>query len=165
MNYGFASYYNSSDDVSAGTITYIMAKFGDNYFRSATAAKVAAFISGQTMNIAGNATTTSQTNFSSLTVNSNTVWHAGNDGAGSGLDADLLDGYNSATAATGNTIALRNGNGDLTVRYIYINGLTYTWPSGHGSANAVLTNNGSGTLSWSAGSGGPSNQWAYSNVF
>ena len=27
-----------------------------------------------------------------LTVNGNTVWHAGNDGSGSGLDADLLDG-------------------------------------------------------------------------
>ncbi len=26
----------------------------------------------------------------------NTVWDAGNDGSGSGLDADLLDGYNSA---------------------------------------------------------------------
>jgi hypothetical protein len=27
-----------------------------------------------------------------LTINSNTAWHAGNDGTGSGLDADLLDG-------------------------------------------------------------------------
>jgi hypothetical protein len=54
--YGFASYFNSSDDVSASNITYIMAKFGDNYFRSATAAKVASFISGQTMNINGSAT-------------------------------------------------------------------------------------------------------------
>lgn len=34
-------------------------------------------------------------------INSNTAWHAGNDGAGSGLDADLLDGFNStAFAAT-----------------------------------------------------------------
>jgi len=41
-------------------------------------------------------------------------WHAGNDGVGSGLDADLLDGYNSATAATANTIALRDAFGDLT---------------------------------------------------
>lgn len=31
-------------------------------------------------------------NFAGLTVNSNIVWHAGNDGAGSGLDADLLEG-------------------------------------------------------------------------
>ena len=29
-------------------------------------------------------------------INGNKVYHAGNDGAGSGLDADLLDGYNSA---------------------------------------------------------------------
>lgn len=30
---------------------------------------------------------------SSITYKGNKVWHAGNDGAGSGLDADLLDGY------------------------------------------------------------------------
>jgi hypothetical protein len=35
------------------------------------------------------------------------------DGTGSGLDADLLDGYNSATAATANTIVLRDANGDV----------------------------------------------------
>ena len=28
-----------------------------------------------------------------LTFDSNTIWHAGNDGTGSGLDADLLDGF------------------------------------------------------------------------
>lgn len=31
-------------------------------------------------------------NPSGATINGNTVWHAGNDGTGSGLDADLLDG-------------------------------------------------------------------------
>jgi hypothetical protein len=50
------AYFNSSDDVSSGNISHIVAKFGDNYHRSATAAKVAAFISGQTMNIVGSAT-------------------------------------------------------------------------------------------------------------
>ena len=30
-----------------------------------------------------------------LTVNGSKVWHAGNDGTGSGLDADLLDGYHA----------------------------------------------------------------------
>jgi len=54
-----------------------------------------------------------------LTINGNTVWHAGNDGSGSGLDADLLDGYNQATTATGNTIVRRNGSGDITGRYLY----------------------------------------------
>lgn len=42
-----------------------------------------------------------------LTVNSNNVWHAGNDGSGSGLDADLLDGYHAGYK-----------NGDLA---LYIN--------------------------------------------
>lgn len=32
----------------------------------------------------------------SLSYNGNTVWHAGNDGAGSGLDADVLDGQDSS---------------------------------------------------------------------
>jgi hypothetical protein len=37
------------------------------------------------------------TGAAALQINGNTAWHAGNDGAGSGLDADLLDG-NHATA-------------------------------------------------------------------
>jgi len=37
-------------------------------------------------------------------VNGSTVWHAGNDGSGSGLDADLLDGYH------GNNYIGKNGN-------------------------------------------------------
>ena len=32
--------------------------------------------------------------------NNNTVWHAGNDGSGSGLDADLLDGNHASAFAT-----------------------------------------------------------------
>jgi hypothetical protein len=176
--YGFGSYFNSTDDVSTGTISHIMAKFGDNYYRSATAAKVATFISGQTMNINGNATTstnlsTNRTNWSTngtitavvgqlawknygnshtifdasastspaggavnntnsqvawtatyptlmgwngantfgvrvdsarvadttgaLAGYSGTFWTSDNDGAGSGLDADLLDGINSTS--------------------------------------------------------------------
>lgn len=31
--------------------------------------------------------------FKNPTVNGNKVWNAGNDGSGSGLDADTLDGY------------------------------------------------------------------------
>ncbi len=38
-------------------------------------------------------------NFSQLsaTITNNTIWHAGNDGSGSGLDADLLDGIQGAS--------------------------------------------------------------------
>lgn len=38
----------------------------------------------------------------SLTFNGNTIWHGGNDGAGSGLDADLFDGMNSSLYIYGN---------------------------------------------------------------
>lgn len=47
---------------------------------------------------------------------SHKLWHAGNDGAGSGLDADLLDGLQSAYAASGSTIPIRDGEGDLSAR-------------------------------------------------
>ena len=35
--------------------------------------------------------------FTNPTVNGNKVWNAGNDGSGSGLDADTLDGYHAAS--------------------------------------------------------------------
>lgn len=43
------------------------------------------------------------------------AWTAANDGADSGLDADLLDGMQPATAATASTIAQRDGAGALAV--------------------------------------------------
>ena len=47
-----------------------------------------------------------------------TIWDSGNDGSGSGLDADLLDGANSDTAANANTIVKRDGNGYINAVYI-----------------------------------------------
>jgi hypothetical protein len=52
------------------------------------------------------------------TVQGNTIWHAGNDGSGSGLDADLLDGYNSDTVANVNTIVRRDSSGNIYSNYI-----------------------------------------------
>ena len=37
------------------------------------------------------------TNSSNLAINGNTIWHAGNDGSGSGLDADTLDGVQGSS--------------------------------------------------------------------
>jgi hypothetical protein len=48
----------------------------------------------------------------------NAVWHAGNDGSGSSLDADLLDGYNTSTSATANTVVVREGSGHIYGNYI-----------------------------------------------
>lgn len=45
-----------------------------------------------------------RTSAAQFQVGTNTVWHAGNDGSGSGLDADLLDGnHASAFATSGHT--------------------------------------------------------------
>jgi hypothetical protein len=42
------------------------------------------------------------------------IWHAGNDGAGSGLDADLLDGENLVdNASTANTVVGRDSSGGV----------------------------------------------------
>jgi len=48
-----------------------------------------------------------------------TPWHSGNDGAGSGLDADVLDGYQPSTGADANTIVLRHGDGSLSANIMY----------------------------------------------
>ena len=50
----------------------------------------------------------------SMGGNAYEIWHAGNDGAGSGLDADLLDGLQPATGATANSVGQRDSNGALT---------------------------------------------------
>jgi len=40
-----------------------------------------------------------QLSSSGATISGNAVWHAGNDGSGSGLDADLIDGYQASDLA------------------------------------------------------------------
>lgn len=49
----------------------------------------------------------------SVTVDGNPVWHAGNDGSGSGLDADVLRGAAPSAATGANTIAQRDTAGNL----------------------------------------------------
>jgi hypothetical protein len=44
-----------------------------------------------------------------------TVWTSANDGPGSGLDADLLDGYQSSQSDTPSTVAVRDNAGRLDV--------------------------------------------------
>ena len=55
----------------------------------------------------------------SIRVKGNIVWHSGNDGSGSGLDADLLDGENLIdSAATSNTVVGRDSSGDIYARLL-----------------------------------------------
>ncbi len=53
----------------------------------------------------------------SVLVNGATAWHAANDGSGSGLDADLLDGLNMSQSVSPNTVVARDGSSDIFTRY------------------------------------------------
>lgn len=85
------------------------------YFTNARA-RSAISIASTNGNITYNSTSGefSLTNANVVAALGYTPWHSGNDGASSGLDADLLDGMNSATAATNSTIAARDSSGNLT---------------------------------------------------
>lgn len=77
-------------------------------------------------------------------------WTPTNDGAGSGLDADLLDGLNSATANTPSTVVVRDASGNFSagtvttaqavVSPFFVNNATisvnYTIPVGYNSVAA-----------------------------
>jgi hypothetical protein len=52
-------------------------------------------------------------NKTSLYADGNTMWHAGNDGSGSGLDADSLDGYHPQEGAVNNSIVKRDGTASI----------------------------------------------------
>ena len=71
------------------------------------------------INVGRSSQTTKLLGSGSLLFNGNTVWHAGNDGSGSGLDADLLDGqhgsYYAPIGNLGNYLPLAGGTmtGDL----------------------------------------------------
>ena len=53
----------------------------------------------------------------SMGANKYRVWHAGNDGAGSGLSADTLQGASPSAVASNSTIVQRNGNGYIFANY------------------------------------------------
>ena len=114
-----SSYFNSTDDISTGTLTHLMGKFGDNYHRSATAAKVATFISGQTMNIngsstscSGNAATATNVAYSGLTGtvptwNQNTTGNAAT--ATTATTATYLNTANSSSISDNITNRINSG--------------------------------------------------------
>lgn len=74
------------------------------------------YVDGTTYGINGSGVLLSNTG---ATIGGNTAWHAGNDGSGSGLDADLLDGYHlSTTRNAANTVPVRDANGYLQLGWI-----------------------------------------------
>lgn len=85
--------------------------------------------------------------FKNPTVNGNKVWNAGNDGSGSGLDADTLDGYHET--AFPRLVGIKGGtwnwNDVIRAGYYKIQGGTITnHPSGinpYGMAEVITTEN------------------------
>ena len=73
------------------------------------------------------------------------------------LNADLLDGFNSATANTGNTIALRNADGNLSANYFIGNGAFLTGIDtsliANGNSNVTVAANGNVTVSVAGNTG------------
>ena len=78
---------------------------------------------------------------SSFTFDGNTLWHAGNDGSGSGLDADLLDGLHASqflrsdaddttTGSISSSSYIEAGNGS--------GGVALTVNDGYGNANLTF---------------------------
>jgi len=73
--------------------------------------------------------------------NNQLIWNAGNDGSGSGLDADLLDGYNLSLSQAVNTVVARDGSGYVYLNYINSNTANSENPS---IGNIITTNGGDG---------------------
>ena len=83
-----------------------------------------------------------QVNFNQpIYVSGNTVWNAGNDGSGSGLDADNLDGVTwgniNTTLQTSSNIKAYNGTTEIKSDGIYFESGTHciTWNDGRGNFN------------------------------
>jgi hypothetical protein len=73
------------------------------------------------------------------------------------LNADLLDGYNSATANTANTVAIRNADGNLSANYFIGNGAFLTGIDtsliANGNSNVSVAANGNVTISVAGNAG------------
>jgi len=69
-----------------------------------------------------------------------TVWTSGNDGAGSGLDADKCDGLHVSNSEGTNTIVARNASGYVFANYFNASGSFGTSGSGSGMGLFIGTN-------------------------
>jgi hypothetical protein len=92
-----------------------------------------------------------------LAINGSVIWHAGNDGAGSGLDADLFDGRESSYFTN---IVERlgyipvNKSGDAMLGPLNVGGMVTAHSYAFGSGNQFLYDVGSGAVGLRAGTGG-----------
>jgi hypothetical protein len=89
----------------------------------------------------GDGTSLGRTGTGALTYGGNTVWHAGNDGTGSGLDADTLDGSHASAFAT------LSGNDIYTGANIFSNSTGQTFRAASTQDAIIILPRAGGTLS------------------
>jgi len=112
---------SDANDTATGTITLAAANFAEQLEIKRSGGNYYSVI--KYSNTAGELGKLGFTQDSDLIVRlgtsgtNNTIWHSGNDGSGSGLDADTTDGYQASTGSNGNTLAARDSSGDLYMRY------------------------------------------------
>lgn len=110
---------------------------------------------------------------SNITYNGYPIWHAGNDGSGSGLDADLLDGYQATSfqfavshnyelslsgGSRGRYVillhpdTLSNANNSLPVGYSVQGTFHLFRPLGNGTASIIVKSGAGYSSTWNSGS-------------
>ena len=89
------------------SISRINAAHASNYFRGDASHLVIGTAGTLYLNYGGSTTNITGTTY----INGNLVWHAGNDGSGSGLDADTVDGVQADSIVYGNA---RGTNDSIT---------------------------------------------------
>ena len=109
---------------------------------------------------------------SAVKINSNTVWNAGNDGAGSGLDADLLDGQHGSyyySSANLPTKIKAGGNGPSTenlntvANSVSVGQLEYRGYNSSSSNKPPAVDNANGVITVGQHSGNYNAQLAFSS--
>jgi hypothetical protein len=103
------TYYFSTDNSVASGVTNVMVKQGNDYLRSGTAAAVATFISGQSMNISGSATNAGFATNATFASSATNATYATS--AGSATNASAATNATFASSATNATYATTAGNG------------------------------------------------------
>ena len=88
-----------------------------------------------------------------LKKNGNTVWHAGNDGSGSGLDADLLDGVHLNRLGDGNGVIERKYFPAVANTRIWIKVGTLPLPSAVGTGPSFVDIEVTGLVNYGKNSG------------
>jgi hypothetical protein len=149
--YTYFNYVNSTDNSQSSGVTGVMVKAGDDFHRTGTAAAVAAFISGQNFNTAGNAAT------ATVASSANSVLWTNVSGRPTNISSFTNDsGYALLTGATfsGDITTYRVGTPTTGVlylgsnagtRYLYYDGTQYILNGAGLSVGGTVSANTAGT--------------------